>query len=135
MKTRRIHHFEDEPDTMSWVPDALLNYYWAECPGWIEGDASYQVDPEGRFVRFILNPKPGAPVVIEYRVYATRGEFDAYFYQLVQGEDVLLLDVMTIDPASGKTNPSGLDLMKKGAGEAEPGVDLLRDRLSAPNSS
>jgi hypothetical protein len=112
MTTRRIHHFEDEPYTMSWVPEAVLNSYWTEHPDWIQDDASYCVEPDGRSVRFVLHPKPGEPVAIEYRVYATKEEFAADFDRLARTGDVLLLDVMTIDP-NGRINPSGLDLLEK----------------------
>ena len=31
-RVRTIHHFEDEPEKMCWIPGTLLNAYWADHP-------------------------------------------------------------------------------------------------------
>jgi hypothetical protein len=104
-----IHHFEDQPENMSWIPGTLLNAYWAAHPEWIKGDGNYQAKEDGSIVSFQLHPTLDESVTIRYRVYDSKGVFED-LYEPLRG-DIVLLDVMREQPTGG-FEPEGLDQLR-----------------------
>ena len=74
VKTITIHHFEDEPETMHWLPGALLNRYIVEKPEWIKEGGSYSEKDDESEVNFQLNP-PSGKINIKYKVYNEKKTF------------------------------------------------------------
>lgn len=90
MNLRSIHHFEDEPEFVKWIPGALLNYYWRHHPSWIENEASFTEEDE-HLTSFSLRVN-GTEWRIQYRLYTDLEDFNTRF----KGEqnDVALIDLM-----------------------------------------
>jgi len=89
---RRIHHFEDEPQYVDWIPTCLFNRYMLEHPEWFGDGAHCERRPKDRCVAFTLS-ELSPPVTIEYRSYVDRDEFRERFPKLCLVGDILLLDV------------------------------------------
>lgn len=101
---RTIHHFEDEPELVRWIPSALLNRYWLNHPEWIVDEGKYAEDDEQLVTTFELAPS-GKRCVITYRLYRTFADFDERFTTAVQADDVALVDLMG---AASAREPIGL---------------------------
>lgn len=101
-RVHTIHHFEDEPELLRWIPGVLFNRYWSRFQDWVLNEGNFQ-EHEGA-TTFEL--QVGGDVhVVEYRVYTSLAEFEQNFRPKTQ--DVALIDVM----ASGE--PRGLDVYQK----------------------
>ncbi len=90
MNVRSIHHFEDEPEFIKWIPGALLNLYWRLHPEWIVDQANFQEEDE-HLTSFELKVN-GTPWKIQYRFYTDVAEFKAKFE--ASDKDVALIDLM-----------------------------------------
>jgi hypothetical protein len=88
--THTIHHYEDEPEMLRWVPGVLLNRYWSRFPQWIADEGRYKDHPDGR-TTFELHVN-GSVHEIEYRIYKDLSEFNRDFHG--KHSDVALIDVM-----------------------------------------
>lgn|GEM_PF-3537398 len=108
MIVRRIHHLEDEPEGLRWIPGALLNHYWLNQPHWIREEGNFSEEDDGNLISFVLYVGP-EPVRLEYRIYRNKAEFESKFPLFAQQGDFVLLDVLTEDPHGGLV-PDGLDV-------------------------
>ena len=106
---RTIHHFEDEPELVQWIPGALLNRYWLEHPDWVRDNGEFHEDDEHQIVTFVVHPSNDEAVMIEYRVYRTRAEFDL-FGEIARADDIVLVDIMGESPEDGTFEPYGLQV-------------------------
>lgn len=93
MKTKTIHHFEDEPHEVRWIASSLLNRFWLHHPEWIvdEGDYEESEDPKGSSFRLTVN---GEDYTIRHRIYDTVEAFE-HFESEVKPDDIVLLDLST----------------------------------------
>lgn len=104
-----IYHYEDEPETMKWLPGCLLNRYWSDHPDWTAEDVAYTESDDEAEVMFQLNP-PSGPVTIRYLVFADKDEFIADFKPT--SRDIVLLDVMAMS-LDGEMKPYGPELYER----------------------
>ena len=119
MIIRRIHHLEDEPEGLRWIPGTLLNYYWLNHPQWVRDEGEFSEEEEGQLISFALYAG-SERVKVEYRIYRNKTEFERNFLTFAQKGDFVLLDVLTEDPNGGLV-PDGLDvfpLAEKAVGSA-----------------
>lgn len=101
-KAHTIHHFEDEPELLRWIPSVLFNRYWSRFHDWVRNEGNFQ-EQEGSST-FELHVG-GEVHIVEYRVYTSLSEFEQNFRPKAQ--DVALIDVME----SGE--PRGLDVYQR----------------------
>ena len=89
---RTIHHFEDEPELVRWIPGSLLNLYWRRHPEWVANDGRY-LEQDPQLTTFELNI--GARRwQIEYRLYHDPEEFEEKLKEHAKPGDVALIDLM-----------------------------------------
>jgi hypothetical protein len=118
MTLRSIHHFEDEPELVRWIPGVLLKRYWLDNPDWTVDGGNYEEAEDEVLIRFRL--RSVQPATIEYRVYRTEEEFRSQFDRRAKPGDVVLLDIMSESPVDGSQVPFGLaayDLAVQAVGE------------------
>lgn len=106
MIVRTIHHFEDEPELVRWIPGTLLNLYWRRNPHWIEDEGRFE-ERDDHLTTFQLNVN-GTVWSIEYRVYTDVAAFEARFDEHAKEHDVALIDLMN----AGQELP-GLEVYQK----------------------
>lgn len=90
MIVRTIHHFEDEPELVKWIPGALLNSYWKQHPEWIVNEGNF-AEQDDRLTSFELHVNTMA-WKIEYRLYTDLDDFNARFHGVLA--DIALIDLM-----------------------------------------
>ena len=97
MNVRTIHHFEDEPELVKWIPGTLLNLYWRDHPDWITHEGNF-VEHDERLTTFQLNPN-GTLWTLRYQIYTDQHEFRGNF----KGEpsDIVLVDLMNAGATPG----------------------------------
>jgi hypothetical protein len=91
MKTKTIHHFEDEPHEVRWIASTLLNRFWLHHPEWIVDEGQYEEIEEPKSSSFRLKVS-GQDIRIRHRIYDTVEEFDQ-FESEVTDDDIVLLDL------------------------------------------
>jgi hypothetical protein len=92
MMIKTIHHFEDEPELLHWIPGTLLNRYQSVRPRWVSDGGQFKED-EG-VTSFVIDPGTGQ-YTVRYRVYERAEEFrKACDEDVIVPGDVVLLDVM-----------------------------------------
>ena len=97
MKTRTIHHFEDEPEEVRWIAGALLNRFWLNHPDWIvEGGHFKEVDYPKSASFCLKIGSAREDYVITHRLYSTSQEFQRAGANL-KGTDIVILDLLTGD--------------------------------------
>jgi hypothetical protein len=108
-----IHHFEDEPENVVWIPKVLRNYYDRTHPDWIvprpiEIDDS--TDDDHYIATFFLRPTDATnETAIQYHVYRTK----ELFRDCSPAEgDLIILDIMNQNP-DGDFTPDGLELLER----------------------
>lgn len=84
-----IHHYEDEPALLRWIPGVLFNRFWSRFPSWIRNDGNYQEDVGLTSFELHVN---GDTHLVEYRLYNGEAEFKNMFKP--GQSDVALIDVM-----------------------------------------
>lgn len=100
-----IHHYEDEPELLRWIPSVLLNRFWSRFPDWIRNEGNFAEHDDNRTTfELTLN---GQTHLIEYRLYNGVKEFERHFTKL-RAQDVALIDVM-----EGGINAHGLHVYAK----------------------
>lgn len=110
MNVRTIHHFEDEPELVHWVPGTLLNLYWRRHPDWIVEDGRFN-DEDDRLTTFELHVD-SSDWKVEYRLYQSPSEFAETFDEHAKPGDVVLVDLFD---ASMRV-PLGVDVYKAAIG-------------------
>ncbi len=111
-RTITIHHFEDEPELVEWLPGLMLDRIWMDHPEWIRDNGRYSEDPSAGIAEFALVTS-GEELVIRHRVYSTKLSFDRDCHP--QRGDLVLVDVMTI-AKDGALTPEGLSLFQTAKG-------------------
>jgi len=101
MRRFMIHHLEDQPELMSWIPGSLLNWVLVDRPEWTDG-ADLVEDEEGNVCFRIAPNGDGCDVV--YRVYESAELFQSRFPKTATAGDLVLLDVM-VDSVEGGVRP------------------------------
>jgi hypothetical protein len=105
-----IFHFDDEPETVDWIPEALLNYYWLKHPSWVdENTLTSESQDTHTFVSYLLKPSE-QPVRIRYCIYRTAQAFKEAFIKPGQ-LDLVLLDLITENP-DGALEPVGVEFYR-----------------------
>lgn len=106
---RTIHHLEDEPEAVLWIPKLLRNYYWLTHRGWVRPEQISVDDPDGGIYVATFKLYPAEPgITIRHRIYRT-GDLFRSQCQPVDG-DIILLDVMKQKP-NGDFIAEGLPLL------------------------
>ena len=92
---RRIHHFDDEPELIRWIPNTLYRRYRRHYRDWIVAPDFSESD-NGTTTRFMLHPHGpnGVSWQLEYRFYRTTEDFDTNFRRLADVGDFALMDLM-----------------------------------------
>jgi hypothetical protein len=103
------HHFDDEPETMDWIPDSLFNYYRRRHPSWTKEEVASEEREGYTGWSFRLVSDHGVEVKINYRIYPRPADFHRLFRP--EGDDVALLDVMT-QMEDGALATQGLEFYK-----------------------
>ncbi len=93
---RRIHHFDDEPELIRWIPSTLYLRYRRRHRDWIR-QPEFTESQDGTVTTFTLHPT-GVPWRIEYRFYRKTEEFDEIFPQLAVAGDFAFMDLMGFTP-------------------------------------
>lgn len=105
-----IHHYEDEPELLRWIPGVLFNRFWSRFPQWVQDEGAYEEHDETR-TTFALE-QDATKHVIEYRLYKRLDDFNRQFAENAKVADVALIDVM-----DKGNRPNGLavyrDVVKK----------------------
>jgi hypothetical protein len=106
--TITIYHFDDEPETIDWIPDSLFNHYRLERPSWVEGEGSSEEDEEQvTTFKFNLNT-PKQRITICYLIHRLPYTFEREFRPNPQ--DIVILDLIVERPGGG-IEAKGLDFL------------------------
>ncbi len=108
MNVRTIHHFDDEPELVKWIPGSLLNLYWSRHPDWVTEEGQF-IEHDDHLTTFELNVV-GTSWLIEYRLYRDVAVFDEVFPNQAKERDVALVDLM-----DASQQLPGLDVYRKAA--------------------
>jgi hypothetical protein len=106
MPIHTIHHYEDQPELLRWIPGNLFNRFWSLHPDWIKGGGSFQ-EKQKWLTTFALLVD-GQEHVIEYRLYKSFQNFEDYFSGAAKSGDIALADVMDKD-----AQPRGLEVYRR----------------------
>lgn len=107
MIVRTIHHFEDEPELVRFIPGSLLNHFWRRHPEWIVEEGRFQELEDGRLTTFDLEVR-GTPCTVAYRIYPTIQAFESDFFRYAKVGDIALVDLM-----DAVQQPAGLHVYKR----------------------
>jgi hypothetical protein len=113
-----IHHFDDEPDTVDWIPDSLFNYYRLTHPSWTAlSNFKSPEDEAAEQVSWSFSLSSPQPVIVKYHIYRRPKVFNENFRP--ESEDIAFLDVIT-EMDDGTLEPTGLDFYELACKKLSP---------------
>lgn len=108
---RRVHHFDDEPELIRWIPNTLYRRYRRHHRDWIVAPNFEERDDRTTFTLHPHGPET-QPWKIEYRFYSTTKDFDEHFEEQSQRGDFALMDLMVFN-AERQMVPEGQSRFEK----------------------
>jgi hypothetical protein len=101
MPIHTIHHYEDQPEMLRWIPSTLLNQFWMQHPEWIQGEGYFTDGQELTTFKLFVD---GEEHLIEFRRYQNLQYFNDEFPKNAKPGDIALVDLM-----ENGTDPRGME--------------------------
>jgi hypothetical protein len=94
MQTHTIHHYEDQPELIRWIPGGLLNRFCTLHPEWIRDEGAFEESEKVTTFKLFVD---GEEHVVEYRIYQSLETFKTDFEGMGRPGDIALADLMNKD--------------------------------------